>query len=262
MNKAIMITDKLPKKSAIFLFPHQDDEVGIFQKIIDELQEENEVFCLFFTRASSEKKNSTRNFESTNVLFSYGVKKENIFFVGQSLGIEDKSLHKHIHQAYQWLKNWLARHSDISNIYVPAWEGGHPDHDCLNAIAAVLSTQSNFKQKVWQFPLYNANNCLRLFYKIQSPLCDNGEPIKISIKFVNRIKFIKSCLGYPSESVAWIGLFPFFFYNYLVLGRQLLQPIQYDRIFFRPHKGWLYYEIRKFGSWDDVSKAALSLING
>lgn len=257
-----MSTDRLAKRSAIFLFPHQDDEVGIFQKIVDELKDENEVFCLFFTRASNEKKNSTRNFESTNVLLSYGVKKKNIVFVGQYLSIEDKCLHKHIHQAYQWLKDWLMSHSDIGNIYVPAWEGGHPDHDCLNAIAAVLSTQSNFKQKVWQFPLYNAYNCPSFFYKIQSPLCHNGEPIRIPINFTNRIRFIKSCLGYPSEFVAWIGLFPFFFYNYFVLGRQLLQPIQYDRIFFRPHKGSLYYEVRKFGSWDDVSKATSSLVNG
>ena len=262
MNKVIMSTVMPAKKSAIFLFPHQDDEIGILQKIIDELKDENEVFCLFFTRASNEKKNSTRNFESTNVLLSYGVKQENIFFVGQSLGIEDKCLHKHIHQAYQWLKNWLAGHSDISNIYVPAWEGGHPDHDCLNAITATLAPQISIKGKIWQFPLYNARNCPPYFYRIQSALITNGTIKKIPISFINRLKFIKSCLGYPSEAVAWVGLFPFFFFNYLVLGYQILQPIKIDRIFSRPHEGVLYYEVRKFGTWNDVSSAVLALEKG
>lgn len=259
MNKVIMSAVMSAKKSAIFLFPHQDDEVGIFQKIVDELKDENEVFCLFFTRASNEKKNSTRNFESTNVLLSYGVKQENILFVGQSLGIEDKCLHKHIHTAYQWLKDWLAEHSDIGNVYVPAWEGGHPDHDCLNAIAATLATQLALQGKIWQFPLYNARNCPPYFYRIQSVLITNGTIKKIPISFINRLKFIKSCLGYPSEAVAWVGLFPFFFFNYLVLGYQILQPIKIDRIFSRPHEGVLYYEVRKFGTWHDVSKAVLSL---
>lgn len=262
MNKVIIDADRLVKKSAIFLFPHQDDEVGIFQKIVDELKDGNEVFCLFFTRSAIEKKNSIRNSESTNVLLSFGVKKENILFVGQSLGIEDKSLHKHIHQAYQWLKDWLARHSDISNIYVPAWEGGHPDHDCLNAIAATLASQVSIRGKIWQFPLYNARNCPPYFYRIQSALIVNGVIKKIPISFPNRLKFIKSCLGYPSEAIAWVGLFPFFFFNYLVLGYQILQPIKTDRIFSRPHEGVLYYEVRKFGTWSDVSRAVLTLGNG
>lgn len=262
MNKVIMSTDKPAKRSAIFLFPHQDDEVGIFQKIVDELKDENEVFCLFFTRASNEKKNSTRNFESTSVLLSYGVKQENILFVGQSLDIEDKSLHRHIHVAYEWLKNWLARHSDIGNIYVPAWEGGHPDHDCLNAIAATLAPRVLIKGKIWQFPLYNARNCPPYFYRIQSALIANGAIKKIPISFINRLKFIKSCLGYPSEAIAWVGLFPFFFFNYLVLGYQVLQPIKTDRIFLRPHEGVLYYEVRKFGTWNDVSRAVLTLAKG
>lgn len=247
------------KRSAIFLFPHQDDEVGIFQKIVDELKDENEVFCLFFTRASNEKKNSTRNFESTSVLLSYGVKQENILFVGQSLDIEDKCLHRHIHLAYEWLKDWLARHSDIGNIYVPAWEGGHPDHDCLNAIAAKLAPQVLIKGKIWQFPLYNARNCPPYFYRIQSALTANGTIKKIPISFINRMRYIKSCLGYPSEAMAWVGLFPFFFFNYLVLGYQILQPIKPDRIFLRPHEGVLYYEVRKFGTWNDVSSAVLAL---
>jgi len=261
MSKVIISAVTSAKRSAIFLLPHQDDEVGIFQKIIDELNDGNEVFCLYFTRALSQFKNSTRNFESTKVLLSYGVKKENILFVGQDLDIEDKYLLQHIHRVYKWLKNWLSEHSDISNLYVPAWEGGHPDHDCLNAITTVLSIQSSLENKVWQFPLYNANKCLPYFYKIQSPLINNGKINKIPINFINRIRFIKSCLGYPSEFVAWIGLFPFFFYNYLILGRQFLQPIQHSHFFFRPHEGVLYYEVRKFATWDDVSRAVSSLID-
>lgn len=247
------------KRSAIFLFPHQDDEVGILQKIVDEIKEGSEVFCLYFTRASNSHKNSIRNSESLNVLMSYGVKKENIIFVGQMLDIEDKKLHQHVLTTKHWLDSWFISHSYISNIYVPAWEGGHPDHDCLNAVAATFLNNSRLKGNVWQFPLYNARNCPPYLYRIQSPLTENGEITKTSIGFKNRIRFIRSCLGYPSEVSAWIGLFPFFFFNYLILGKQNLQLIKSSQFGVRPHDGRLYYEIRKFGAWEQVRVAVYSL---
>ena len=248
------------KNSVIFLFSHQDDEVGVLQKIVDAINDGKEVFCLYFTRASSDRKNSLRNTESINVLSSYGVKKDNILFVGHTLGIEDQSLHKHILKANSWLKKWLACHDNVASIYVSAWEGGHPDHDCLNAIAAVLSIKEPYKGKIWQFPLYNSKNCPKYFYRTQYPLHENGEIKKTPINFINRFRFLKSCLGYPSELSAWIGLFPFFLFNYLVIGQQIIQPIQLSRIHSRPHNGVLYYEVRNFAQWADVSGAVYALI--
>jgi hypothetical protein len=245
--------------SAIFLFPHQDDEVGIFQKILDEQNQGNEVFCLYFTRSLEDKKNLTRELESQKVLLDYGVKSQNILFVGRLLGIIDKNLCSHILEVKKWLDCWLANHFFVSNIYVPAWEGGHPDHDCLNAIAATLINQENFKNKVWQFPLYNSYKCPPYFYKIQSILRENGVTNITPISFTNRFRFVRSCLKYPSEWLAWVGLFPFFCFNYIFLGKQILQPIQLKRLEYRPHAGRLYYEVRNFKTWQEVFDAINSL---
>ena len=247
------------KGSAIFLFPHQDDEVGIFQKILDEQDEGNEVFCLYFTRSADKRRNSIRELESLNVLLGYGVKRKNILFIGRLLTIEDKNLCAHILRAKKWLDDWLSNHSYISNIYVPAWEGGHPDHDCLYAIAATLITKENFKNKVWQFPLYNSKNCPPFFYRIQSILCENGPKIVVPISFINRFRFIRSCIQYPSQWLAWVGLYPFFFINYIFFGRQYLQPIETNRFEQRPHAGKLYYEVRNYRTWKEIFDAVNSL---
>jgi hypothetical protein len=179
--------------------------------------------------------------------------------VGRLLNIEDKNLNSHILDARKWLDLWLGNHSSISNIYVPAWEGGHPDHDCLNAIAATLINKGNLKNKGWQFPLYNSKNCPPYLYRIQSILRENGEVKITPITFTNRIRFVRSCLRYPSEWLAWLGLFPFFFFNYIFLGKQLLQPIQINRLEYRPHVGNLYYEIRRFRTWPEINEAIKSL---
>jgi hypothetical protein len=249
----------IANSSAIFLLPHQDDEVGIFQKIVDELNDGNKVFCLYFTRSLDDKKNGIRELESLNVLLEYGVKRENVLFVGRLLGIEDKNLCLHILKAKKWLDDWLSTRPFISNIYVPAWEGGHPDHDCLNAIAATLTKQEDFKNRVWQFPLYNSNKCFPYFYRIQSILCENGALKTGRISFRNRFRFMRSCLKYPSEWLAWLGLFPFFFFNYIFIGKQLLQPVQIKRLEHRPHSGKLYYEVRNFKTWQEIFDATRSL---
>ena len=245
-----------------FLFPHQDDEVGVLQKIIDELEAGNEVYCFYFTRSKSDSKNQIRNMESLRVLTRLGVKKENILFVGQILAINDGSVIEHISQVKNWLIVWCKSIGGLARMYVPAWEGGHPDHDGLFAIGAYFVQEYGMNSNVWQFTLYNAYRCAPNFFRVQSPLKENGNILTQKILIKNRFKFIRACMSYPSEFKAWIGLFPFFFYNYLLVGKQKLQLVSVSRVFERPHSGSLYYEVRKFSTWDRVQDGVKRLFNG
>lgn len=245
---------ELVKDSSLFLFAHQDDEFGIFQKIVEEQKAGQVIYCAYLTdgafRGAPSKK---RNLESLAVLAKLNVKKENIFFPGTTLSISDGSLPFHIEKCRKWINDFLIKNPNVSKIYLPAWEGGHQDHDALHAIGVRVSEQLGYVNKVFQFPLYNAQNCKAPFFKVFHPLEQNGQILCSKIPFRDRIRFLRYCLKYPSQLKTWVVLFPCVFFHYLVSGIQLLQPASVERTLERPHDDFLLYEKRGFFSWEKMS---------
>jgi hypothetical protein len=239
----------------LFLFAHQDDEFGVFQKIMDELAAGREVYCAYLTDGvpvgcSPE----VRNLESIAVLTKLGVPRKNILFVGEELLIPDRKLVDHLKKAKEWLVSWLFENTQIESIYIPAWEGGHPDHDSLHAVGVVATKRLNLIDKVWQFPLYNGYKCKGQFFRIFLTLASNGEVFKRKISWHNRCRFLSLILNYPSQTITWIGLTPFVVIHYLFYGTQSLQRVSFLRIQFPPHAGKLYYERRRFCTWQTMSE--------
>lgn len=94
-----------------------------------------------------------------------GVQSEQILFQGQRLGIKDGTLAQNMNCATDWLLPFMRSLGDIENIYVPAWEGGHPDHDALHAITIITANTVGLLDRVRQFPLYNAYQCRSPFFE-------------------------------------------------------------------------------------------------
>ena len=239
----------------LFLFAHQDDEFGVFQKIVDELADGHKVYCAYFTNGVHIGRSpERRNQESITVLMKLGVLRENILFVGENLSIPDGMLVDNLKNAKDWLSVWLSQVSNIGNIYLPAWEGGHPDHDSLNAIGVTVAHELNLLHVVFQYPLYNSYRCLGPLFRVLHPLPCNGEVIYKKMSWINRIQFLGLILGYPSQKVTWIGLLPFVIAHYLLFGTQSLQKVSLIRLRERPHIGKLYYEKRHFYTWSKMVK--------
>jgi len=240
---------------ALFLFAHQDDEFGVFQKIVDELADGRAVYCAYLTDGVpvgySPKK---RNLESISVLMNLGIPRENILFIGEKLSIPDGSLVDNLKKAKDWLLGWLSQVSNIDNIYLPAWEGGHPDHDSLHAIGVIVAKELNLLDFVWQYPLYNGYQCRGQLFRVLLPLPSNSEVINKKIPWRNRYRFIGLTLSYPSQTITWIGLLPFVLFHYVVFGTQSLQRVSLSQILQSPHIGNLYYERRKFCTWKKMSE--------
>lgn len=240
---------------ALFLFAHQDDEFGVFQKIIDELADGREVYCAYLTDGVSVGCSpEVRNLESITVLMKLGVPRKNILFVGEELMIPDGKLVNHLKKAKVWLASWLSENAQIENIYLPAWEGGHPDHDSLHAVGVVVTKQLNLIDKVWQFPLYNGYKCKGQFFRVLLTLASNGEVFNTKISWLNRCRFLSFISNYPSQATTWTGLAPFVLIHYLVYGTQSLQRVSFSQIQLPPHLGRLYYERRKFCTWQVMSE--------
>jgi len=244
--------------TALFLFAHPDDEFGVFQSLSDELARGRRVVCAYLTDGRSGKVTpEQRNEESALVLSQLGVAKEDIHFVGHALSIPDAGLPRHLDAATNWIEQQMVRDPSIAALYIPAWEGGHHDHDCLHAIVVTLAQQRNLLPLVRQFPLYHAYRCKSPWFRVLAPLPQNGVIEATRITWRNRLRFLRYCLCYPTQAKTWVGLFPFVAYHYFRHGTQALQPVSLERISSRPHEGPLYYEQRRFFTWEEL-RASLS----
>jgi len=169
----------------------------------------------------------------------------------QQLGIGDAQLLQKLDSAATWLREWLQeRKPEV--IYIPAWEGGHHDHDALHALATHLLRSGGVRTTCWQFSLYNAWRRRAPLFRVLSPLADNGPAQCETIPWGARLRYLRLCLGYPSQARSWLGLLPFVLVHYLLRGTQCLQPVDVARSLERPHAGTLYYEARGFHTWDAV----------
>jgi hypothetical protein len=240
---------------ALFLFAHQDDECGIYHEIEKSVQQRHCVLCLYLTDGSyGGAAPEVRNRESRDVLMKLGVEDENIHFLGSAMGIQDTRLCFSISAAISAVADILGNHP-IASIYCPAWEGGHPDHDALYVIASTLIEKKKIPAQRWQYSLYHGANVKHPFFRVLSPLGENGQVFSKKIPAGKRLKYLCYCTFYKSQRKTWIGLFPFFAWHYLTDGHQYLQPIQLLKTYVRPHAGPLYYEKRGFLTWSEFEDA-------
>ncbi|MDB5963240.1 MAG: N-acetylglucosaminylphosphatidylinositol deacetylase [Massilia sp.] len=237
---------------ALFLFAHQDDEFGVFDVIEQCRSRQMQIECAYFTRGTPELR-ARRNEESRRVLHTLGVSERMIAFAGDELGIDDGKLSLHLDVAFAWLLAWAARSEKIDLICIPAWEGGHHDHDALHALAVGMAEKVGMLARLRQYALYNRRKRIGPFFNVLSPLAENGDIYSNVIGWRKRFKYLRLCLSYPSQRGTWIGLFPFVLLRYLVHGTQTLQKVDPQRILERPHPGLLYYEYRQFERWDRMA---------
>ncbi|WP_020651814.1 PIG-L deacetylase family protein [Massilia niastensis] len=245
--------------AALFLFAHQDDEFGVFERIAACRRQGLRVACAYLTDGQTAGASAAvRNAESIAVLGKLGVARDDIFFAGAELGIGDGRLPLHLAAAAAWIARWTGRFGNIEALHVTAWEGGHHDHDALHAVAVAVAERHGLLARTWQYSLYQAANLPGPLFRVLAPLPQNGPASATAIPWRRRLRYLRHCLSYPSQRNTWIGLFPFVLLHYLLRGVQTLQPVAPARIDERPHPGSLYYEKRKFFTWQQMSNAIAS----
>jgi LmbE family N-acetylglucosaminyl deacetylase len=246
-----MPTESYVRPVALFLFAHQDDEFGVFSAIEDELKSGRRVVCVYTTDGGYGDANPLlRNDESLSVLGRLGVPSADVYFLGEQVGIRDTQLYLSLMAGWQALNKLVAELGDIQALYTPAWEGGHPDHDATYAIAVLLQQRLRLVESAWQFSLYNGSGLAGPLFRTLAPLPQNGTVYSRPIDWPGRFRFLRLCLAYRSQKKTWLGLFPFVFLKYIFVGQQQLQHLHREMPSLRPHAGALYYERRKFLTWE------------
>jgi LmbE family N-acetylglucosaminyl deacetylase len=245
-----MLTDRV----ALFLFAHQDDEFGVYQRISDCKRAGLRVKCAYLTDGATPGASAQeRDAESLAVLALLGVARDDVIFAGAELGIGDATLPHRMEVAGEWLSRWLKSFSDIDSIHVTAWEGGHHDHDALHALTVALAHEMGLLARTWQYPLYHGKACPGPLFRTLAPISENGQVTATPLRA--RLRDLRFCLSYPSQRGTWLGLFPFVLLHYLFAGVQSLQSVSLQRTTQRPHDGPLYYEKRQFFTWPQMQQA-------
>lgn len=242
--------------TACFLFAHQDDEFGVLQHIAGYRQRGVRVACAYLTDGQTRRASAARrNAESRAVLARLGVPAADIVFAGEALGIGDARLPFHLAPAHAWIGRWLDACGPVAALHVPAWEGGHHDHDALHALGVSAAQARNMLPRTWQFPLYQSAGLPGPLLRTLAPLPANGPVHACPIPWRDRLRNLRCCLAYPSQPGTWALMFPPVLWHYLARGVESLQPVAPARLHARPHAGALYYEKRGFFSWPDMERA-------
>ena len=245
--------------SSIFILSHQDDEIGIFEILRKAIKNNENVFIFYMTNGSIKKeipktKLFYRDKESLLVLSKFGIKNKNIIFFGRQNNIPTCFLYKNMNNAYKKLQLFLKKIPGKIKIYTHAWEGGNEDHDACNILVKKILNNSKKINKSFQFSLYNAATN-KFYYQVQKTLKMNGRDIKIKVKFINRLKYIKYLFYYKSQLKVWVGLYPFLILNFLFKKYTIIQNLNKNLKFKRPHSGKLLYEKFKRCDYRDFKKS-------
>lgn len=203
------------------------------------------VYCVYVTTGVAFNEDpKSRNEESLKVLTALGVARKNIFFMGEALGIPDGNVSTCGLIFSQWLLTWVQQCQSLTTVYIPAWEGGHTDHDALHAVT-IETISNNFTEiTLWQYPLYDSKGLKWGLFRVLTPLHANGHVHYENIRWLARWRYLRLCLTYRSQVRSWLGLYPIVLWHYLFKGWQSLQLTSLTRIQERPHNGQLYCEFR------------------
>lgn len=241
--------------NTLFCFAHQDDEYGIFARLHWHCRRGDRVYCAYLTDGGALRQR--RRQESLAVLASLGVVQERVSFPGIEYAWQDGHLHAHYADCCRWLAALMDTLEPLGCVYLPAWEGGHPDHDTVHAAAVTVLRQRPRPLPVWQFPLYNGYRCRGPLFRTMLPLPGNGPVVRMPMPLGLRLFYTRLCLRYPSQWKTWLGLFLPVALRYMLTGVQQMQAVPLRRRS-RPHPGRLYYERRAFCTWETL-KAALEI---
>lgn len=225
--------------TSVFLFAHQDDEVGIAPSIVSDLRAGRDVWCVYLTNGQTKSVASkVRCNESRRVLLRLGVARDRIVFIGVQQGIDDGTLINSFAQASSALQD-LFSHISVGRVYTLAWEGGHPDHDATHLIALAFARLKD--AETLQYSLYNAFG-KRNFFNVMRPLPQWRLAIEVRLSLRDAWRFTHLCVQYRSQWRTWVGLTAGVALEFLVRRRHRVYAVNPRDASARPHAGGLLYE--------------------
>ncbi|MEO7252062.1 MAG: PIG-L family deacetylase [Arenimonas sp.] len=232
--------------TACFLFPHPDDEFAVTALIRDRRQAGIQVSCIYLTDGAFGGQSSTRRRnEALRALAGLGIPAGDVHFLGEEQSIADGSLHLNLDKALQALRELPAVAERPDEIFCPAWEGGHQDHDAVHLVALALNETLPLS-RLRQYSIYHGAGLPGPLFHVMQPIAGNGPTEDRPGSLRERWQQVRFCMNYPSQWKSFLGLLPCVAWRMLSDGRLRLQAVDASRVWQPPHAGAPLYERRGF----------------
>jgi LmbE family N-acetylglucosaminyl deacetylase len=232
-------------EDVLFVFAHQDDEVGVSSRIAYEVRRDSRVWCTYLTDGASNAAASVRDAESLRVLGRLGVERDRIVFLATSDGrLADGTLMENVGAAREALRTWLTQ-SGVrpARIYTLDWEGGHADHDAAHLVVLAVANDLGIPD-VWAFSMYNAYGRPPGLFRVASFVPGDGAVARRALSLGDAARSALLIFAYPSQRRSWLGLGPGWIVKALLRREERIRRAQSARVSARPHEGPLLYESR------------------
>lgn len=246
----------MPSKQAlIVLLPHPDDEFAVFPFLSQAHLEGRPLHLRWMTDgALGGVEPRARIAESMRALASVGIGPTSARSIGVEEALPDGCLHHHVDRALVALDASLGDIAGVPQVLLPAWEGGHQDHDAVHAIGRCLSARRGWPALA--FPLYQGEGLPGPMFRVMAPLSGARVAIESRPALGARLRYLLACRHYRSQWRSFLGLWPFAVIRSLLLWRpHVLLDVDPDAPMDRPHPSALLYERRTGVRWDDVRAA-------
>lgn len=248
-----MHSDHSADAPLLAVFAHPDDEFAVFPWLRRALADGRRVEAVWLTDGGwGGQDTARRRTESIAVLSGLGMAPARMHFCGEEWGITDGGLHLRLDEVVPRVLERLGTACG-GEVLIPAWEGGHHDHDASHLVGIALARARD--ARMWQFSLYHGEGLPGPWFKVLSPLRGNGDAETLSTGLGERLGCAALCLRYRSQWKSFVGLLPFYAWRMLSADAFQRQPVDPRRTAQRPHEGAMLYERRGGPSWADFATA-------
>jgi LmbE family N-acetylglucosaminyl deacetylase len=141
-----------PSKRYLFIFAHPDDDAFICGMMCTLLRSGALVSAVWATSGDYFGQQTRREGELSRAMDLIGLDENHRHL----LRFHDLGLIRSLPDVADQMTR-LVREIEPTHIIVNAYEGGHPDHDCVNFCAVEASQKSKITPELYEFPLYNGS---------------------------------------------------------------------------------------------------------
>ncbi len=237
--------------TVVYILAHFDDEYCAWPLIRQAAAQGCEQLFIHLVDYRNPQMATRRRRETQAFLAGVGIAATKQIHIGAETGWWDGELWRYAAMAYEALKGAVP--GSVERVVVPAWEGGHPDHDICAALGVKLAAEHG--AAVDQVGLYQGKGLPWIFYRACSPLSENGPTREVRLSAGEWMSWLAAVSAFPSQLKAWSGLAPAMFMTFCRQGGFRYQSLDPARISERPHEGGLLYERMFKTPYADVRSA-------
>lgn len=224
---------------AVYVLAHFDDEYCALPLIWEAARQGLEQRFIYLADYRDAGLGARRLAETRRFLQRQGIAPDAVVPLGLGGGAYDQSLHRSVDLVFPRLLDAVAA-TPVARLVVPAWEGGHMDHDACAFMASRLAPRVGAPE-IRQFTLYNGPGLPGPLLRGGAPLPQNGAVTPLRLTAAERLRWMAAVRAFPSQAYAWSGIWPVMFAGELRRGFGW-QALAAARVEARPHDGTLFYE--------------------